>query len=107
MERGGEAGLGDAGIRVVLTPVRAPNANACAERFGRSIKEECLDRMIPLGERHFRRAVAEFVDHYHCERNHQGLENALIVAPRARGTTGRVYRRPRLGGLLKYYERAA
>ena len=53
--------LGDAGIRVVLTPMRAPNANAYAERFVRSIKEECLDRMIPLGERHFRRAVAEFV----------------------------------------------
>ena len=64
--------FGDAGIRVVLTPVRAPNANAYAERFVRSIKEECLDRMIPVGERHFRRAVAEFVAHYHCERNHQG-----------------------------------
>ena len=99
--------LGDAGIRVVLTPVRAPNANAYAERFVRSIKEECLDRMIPLGERHFRQAVAEFVDHYHRERNHQGLENALIVASPARGTTGRVHRRPRLGGLLNYYERAA
>ena len=99
--------LADAGIRVVLTPVRAPNANAFAERFVRSIHEECLDRMMPLGERHFRRAVAEFVDHYHRERNHQGLENELIVASPARGTTGRVYRRPRLGGLLNYYERAA
>jgi hypothetical protein len=57
--------LGDAGIRVVLTPVRAPNANAYAERFVRSIKEKCLDRMIPVGEGHFRRAVAEFVTHYH------------------------------------------
>ena len=99
--------LGDEGIRVVLTPMRAPNANAYAERFVRSIKEECLDRMIPLGERHFRRAVAEFVDHYHRERNHQGLENALIAAPPALGTAGRVHRRPRLGGLLNYYERAA
>ena len=51
------AQLGEAGIRVVLTPVRAPNANAYAERFVRSIKEECLDRLIPIGERHFRRAV--------------------------------------------------
>ena len=57
--------FGDAGIRVVLTPERAPNANAHAERFVRSIKEECLDRMIPLGERHFRRAITEFVEHYH------------------------------------------
>ena len=71
------------------------------------LKTECLDRMIPLGERHFRRAVAEFVEHYHRERNHQGLENALIVAPPARATAGRVQRRPRLGGLLNYYVRAA
>ena len=50
------------------------HANAYAERFVRSIKEECLDRMIPIGERHFRRAVAEYVEHYHQERNHQGLD---------------------------------
>jgi transposase InsO family protein len=69
----------DAGIRVVLTPERAPNANAYAERFVRSIKEECLDRLIPIGEWHFRRAVAEFIEHYHGERNHQGLDNRLIT----------------------------
>ena len=99
--------LQEAGIRIVRTPLQAPNANAYAERFVRSIKEECLDRIIPLGERHFRRAVAEFVDHYHRERNHQGLENALIAAPPALGTAGCVRRRQRLGGLLNYYERAA
>jgi putative transposase len=55
------------------------NANAYAGRFVRSIKEECLDRLIPIGEAHFRRAVAEFVEHYHRERNHQGLGNALIA----------------------------
>ncbi len=53
------ARLGEAGLRVVLTPYRAPNANAYAERFVRSIREECLDRLIPLGERHVRRAVTE------------------------------------------------
>ena len=99
--------LGDAGIDVVLTPVRAPNANAYAERFVRSIKEECLDRMIPLGEHHFRRAVREFVAHYHGERNHQGLQNMLIAGALAPDAAGRVHRRPRLGGLLNYYERAA
>jgi hypothetical protein len=67
------ARLQDAGIRVVQTPYRAPNANAYAERFVRSIKEECLNRVIQFGERHHRRAVAEFVVHYHRERNHQGL----------------------------------
>jgi transposase InsO family protein len=72
--------LRDAGVDVVLTPERAPNANAFAERFVRSIKEECLDRLIPIGERHFRRAVDEYVEHYHRERNHQGLDNRLIAA---------------------------
>jgi putative transposase len=91
----------------VLTPERAPNANAYAERFVRSIKEECLDRIIPVGERHFRRAVAEFVEHYHRERNYQGLRNTLIVGGPPSGTAGRVRRRPRLGGLLNFYQRAA
>ena len=89
------------------TPYEAPNANAYAERFVRSIKEECLDRMIPLGERHFRRAVAEFVEHYHRERNHQGLGNTLIVGGHSHGAGRRVCRRPRLGGLLNFYARAA
>jgi transposase InsO family protein len=97
----------DAGIRVVLTPERAPNANAYAERFVRSIKEECLDQMIPLGERHFRHALKEFVEHYHRERNHQGLNNRLIAGTPTIEITSRVRRRPRLGGLLNFYERAA
>jgi hypothetical protein len=73
--------------------------------YVRSIKEECLDRIIPLGERNFRRAVREYVVYYHLERNHQGLGNALIAGKPAR-TTGSIRRRPRLGGLLNYYERA-
>src|SRR5262245_66420836 len=99
--------LQEAGLRAVQTPFQAPNANAYAERFVRSIKEECLDRIIPIGERHFRRAVAEYIEHYHRERNHQGLGNTLIVEGTPNGTAGRVYRRPRLGGLLNFYERAA
>ncbi|HKC40908.1 MAG TPA: integrase core domain-containing protein, partial [Gemmatimonadales bacterium] len=99
--------LEDAGIRVVLIPERAPNANAYAERFVRSIKEECLDRMLPIGERHFRRAVAEFVEHYHRERNHQGLSNRLIAGTPVIDRASRVRRRSRLGGLLNFYERAA
>jgi putative transposase len=99
--------LQDAGLRVIQTPYRAPNANAYAERFVRSIKEECLDRLIPFGERHFRRAVTEFVAHYHRERNHQGLGNELIERRAADGRVGRIRRRQRLGGLLNYYARAA
>jgi transposase InsO family protein len=99
--------LSDEGIRVVQTPWRAPNANAHAERFVRSIKHECLDRVIPLGERHFRQTVAEYVVHYHHERNHQGLGNDLIDPIVAGRRQGRIPRHPRLGGLLNYYERAA
>jgi putative transposase len=98
--------LEEAGVRVVRTPYQAPNANAYAERFVRSITEECLDRIIPIGEGHFRRAVSEFVAHYHRERNHQGLKNALIEDARLIGA-GRVQRQSRLGGLLNFYRRAA
>ena len=98
--------LEEGGIRVVQTPYHAPNANAYAERFVRSINEECLDRMIPIGEGPFRRAVTEFVAHYHRERNHQGLENALIDGAPSTGV-GRVQRQSRLGGPLNFYRRAA
>jgi transposase InsO family protein len=67
-----------AGIRVIRTPHHAPNCNAHAERFVRSLKEECLDRIIPIGERHVRRTLTDYVAHYHGERNHQGLDNELI-----------------------------
>jgi putative transposase len=101
------ARLSEAGIHVVQTPYQAPNANAYAERFVRSIKQECLSRVIPLGERHLRQTIAAYVEHYHRERNHQGLNNALIDDCRRRLTGKRIRRRPRLGGLLNYYERAA
>lgn len=64
-------------------------------------------RVIPIGERHFRRAVAEYVAHYHDERNHQGLDNRLISGSPVIQMTRRVRRRPRLGALLNFYERAA
>ena len=98
--------LEEAGIRVVQTPSAAPNANAYAERFVRSINEECIDRILPIGEGYFRRAMAEFAAHYHRERNHQGLNNALIEGVPL-SPVGRVHRRSRLGGLLNFYRRAA
>ena len=95
------------GVRIVLTPVQAPNANAYAERFVRSIREECLDHLIPFGERRLLHMLKEFVVHYHEERNHQGLDNDLIApASRAIGSA-RVRCRDRLGGLLRYYYQAA
>jgi transposase InsO family protein len=101
--------LADRGIRVVQTPFQAPNCNAHAERFVRSIKEECLDRVIVLGEAHLRRTLTAFIAHYHQERNHQGIDDRLIAPERLAppGTRGYVYCRKRLGGLLRYYHRAA
>jgi transposase InsO family protein len=95
------------GVRVILTPIQGPNANAYAERFVRSIREECLDRLMLFGERRLLRVLDEFVAHYHGERNHQGLGNDLI-APEPRSLAGiQVRCRERLGGLLRYYHRAA
>jgi transposase InsO family protein len=96
-----------AGVRIVLTPVQAPNANAYAERFIRSIREECLDRLIFFGERRLLRALDEFVTHYHEERNHQGLGNELSTPEAHPSLSTRVRCHERLGGLLRYYHRAA
>jgi putative transposase len=92
----------------VLLPAKSPNLNAHLERFHRSLKEECLDRMIFFGEASLRRAVYEFLAHYHGERNHQGLTNRILVPDDEVGRTfGEVQCRERLGGLLRYYHRQA
>ena len=82
-------------------------ANAYAERFVRSIKDECLDRMIFVGQGSLRRAVAEYITHYHAERNHQGLENRLIVPAAVEANDGTVHCHSRLGGTLNFYYRKA
>jgi hypothetical protein len=76
-------------------------------RVGREVEHYGLDRLIPIGERHFRRAITEYVAHYHHERNHQGIENALIEGAPVTAAVGRIRHRPRLGGVLNYYDRAA
>ena len=102
------AHLSTAGVETVKLPARSPNLNAYAERFVRSIKSECLARIIPLGERHLRNAVAEYTEHYHTERNHQGLGNQLILKPRdGPRVSSDVECRERLGGLLQFYYRRA
>jgi transposase InsO family protein len=97
-----------AGMKVVRLPARSPNLNAFAERFVLSIKTECLERMVLLGEWHLRRTISEYMRHYHSERNHQGLGNALIdgISTDTDGI-GPVARRERLGGLLNFYYREA
>jgi transposase InsO family protein len=100
--------LATADVQVARLPPRSPNLNACAERFVRTIKESCLDRIILVGEPSLRRALSEFAEHYHHERNHQGLGNRLIVPLVAQpNDDGDLACRERLGGLLKYYHRPA
>ena len=96
------------GITPVLCPVRAPNCNAFAERFVRSIKDECLGRMILFGERSLRRVLKEYIAHYHTERNHQGLGNRLLdPIYAAESTDDPIQHRERLGGMLNFYYREA
>ncbi len=98
--------LGYADVVPVRLPPKSPNLNAYAERFVLSIKSECLDRMVMLGERHLRRAIASYVEHYHVERCHQGIGNRLIEGVPELGT-GPVERTERLGGILSHYYRTA
>jgi len=102
------ATLKQAGVDAVRLPARSPNLNSNLERFIRSVKEECLGRMIFFGERSLQAAAAEFLRHFHAERNHQGLGNRLIEPGEEAGrTTGEVVCRERLGGMLRYYYREA
>jgi putative transposase len=95
-------------VKTLKLPARSPDLNAYAERFVLFIKSECLDQIIPLGERHLRKAVREYTEHYHVERNHQGRGNELIETPCGEpNTDGAVECQERLGGVLKYYRRAA
>ncbi|MCH7548722.1 MAG: transposase, partial [Candidatus Krumholzibacteriota bacterium] len=90
------------GVEILLTAYQAPNMNAYAERFARSIKSECLDQMIFLGPESLVRTIAEYTEHYHDERSHQGIGNEIINGAKAQGE-GVVETRERLGGLLRYY----
>ena len=100
--------LEQTGVKAVRLPPRSPNLNPNLERFMRSIKEECLERIIFFGEKSLQNAVAEFMSHFHAERNHQGLGNPLIESGEGVGrTTGEVACRERLGGMLRYYHRKA
>ena len=96
------------GIQSVKLRPRSPNLNAHAERFVRTMQETCLERLILFGEGSLRRAIQEFVVHYHHERNHQGLGNRLIMREEpCAHSTGAVQRRQRLGGMLNFYYRQA
>jgi putative transposase len=95
-------------VEPLVLPARSPNLNAHAERWVRSVKEECLSKVILFGERSLRRALSDYVDHFHAERNHQGKGNVLLFPRDAdRHRVGPVRYRERLGGLLRYYHQEA
>jgi transposase InsO family protein len=93
-------------METVLTPVRAPRANAIAERLVGTLRRECLDHLIIASESHLRRILADFAGYYNRERAHRAL-GLETPQPSARPSTGSVQARPILGGLLHAYERAA
>jgi putative transposase len=97
-------------VNTMALPARSPNLNAFVERWVRSAKEDCLSKLILFGEGSLSRTLAEFSAHYHRERNHQGKGNQLLFPDAADKTEQRghaVECRQRLGGLLKFYARAA
>lgn len=102
--------LKSSGVQPILLPPRSPNLTAFAERWVRSIKEECLSKLILFSESSLRRTVVEFTKHYHHERNHQDKENKLLfpisvsLRPCSKSP---ITPRERLGGLLRFYQHAA
>lgn len=100
--------LSDAGTEPIRLPPSSPDLNAHLERFFGSPKSDCLSRMIFFGENMLRNAVRQYLEHYHTERNHQGLNNRLIDAGQEVGcVAGTIQCREHLGGLLRYYYRDA
>ena len=102
--------LRSSGVEPIKLPARSPNLNPHAERFVRSIKYECLNHFIFLGERHLRYVINEYVSHYHERRYHQGLGGQLIQPSKAANDeqlAGPIRCQSRLGGMLNYYSREA
>jgi len=97
--------LESTGIKCKKTTAASPNLTPYAERFVRSIKSECLNKMLIFGEAHLKHLVSEYISHYHTERPHGGL-NHEIIEPQPQGD-GEIICHERLGGLLKSYRRAA
>jgi transposase len=99
------------GVKVVRIPAQSPNCNPHAERFVRTIRQECLEQFVIFGERHLRHLVREFVAHYQRERFHQGLGGQLVTPAEEpindNGSPGAVRRRSRLGGVLNFHHRGA
>ena len=91
---------------MIRLPPHTPNLNAFTERWVRSIKEECLNHLILIGEGSLRRAVAEYVEFYSSERPHQGLDNGLISQNDfSKSENAEIKMKSRLGGLFNFHYR--
>jgi putative transposase len=102
--------LASGGVRTIPLPAQSPNLNAFAERWVRSVKQECLSKLILIGEGPLLRVLTEYTQHYHSERNHQGKDNRILfpdVREKRSPQLHAIQCRQRLGGLLKYYRRVA
>lgn len=99
--------LESAGVKIVLCPPRVPQCNAFAERFVRSIKQECLSQLVFFSEGHLHKTISIFIGHYGHRRNHQGIENKLIEPQVSLSKVGRIRCQKELGGMLNYYYREA
>jgi transposase InsO family protein len=99
--------LTDSGVEVIQTRVGCPQQNGYAESFVSAIKRECIDHMIFFSEKSLRRAVGQYIEHFHHERNHQGLDNLIPFpdSPLHHSESGLIVKSERLGGLLNYYHR--
>jgi hypothetical protein len=93
-------------IHVLPTPLRAPNANAYAERWVRTVREECLDHILVLNEGHLRRTLTTYIDYYETARPHQGLNQQMPVPSQQSCHFGPVHKRKVLGGIINDYYRA-
>jgi transposase InsO family protein len=103
-----DALLQDVGVTAVKLPPQSPNLNAFAERWVRSVKEECLDQLILFGERSLCYALNEYLTYHQNERNHQGLNNVIpFPDDRTHGQVGVMAKSERLGGRLNFYYRVA
>jgi hypothetical protein len=93
------------GIEIVATPYRAPRANAFAERWVRSVRQECLDHILILNERHLRRVLQEYVEFYNQARPHQGIGQQFPISGPQRSIEGPIHSRNVLGGIIHDYYR--
>jgi hypothetical protein len=99
------------GANIIVTPVRSPRANAFAERFVRTVRRECLDRILVFGRRHLHEILLEYVDHYNRHRPHRGISQSApqptLIRPVAYPDPAKVSRKDLLGGLIHEYQMVA